>query len=1022
MKLFFSYGHDKNEEIVLRLKHDIEQRNHSVWIDKSKIKSGDDWRRSITSGILDSEFMMSFASAHSVRQPGVCLDELMIAVSVKGAQVQTVLLEADVIPPANIGYRQYIDMSSWKAMIGTDEFENWYTGKLNEIIDIIESPETARYAEEMEFLKEKLHPDLSSAKKDRLQQEYFCGREWLSERVREWLCNKDASRILLIDGAPGIGKSAFMAHEFIFNAAVGSILFCEWDNPSFNNLDAISRCMVFQLASKISDYRSQLVQYLSMAQQIEESAGKPESSEGVFRFLLLQQLRSLIDGDRPVVMILIDGIDELDDKNDGGRKRNAFAEILQQEIDNFPRWIRFVVTSRCDSRVTVPLQNVETIHMDLSLTENTRDVLQYLRHELDKGVSATDIDSIAYKCDGNFLYAKMAVAALNTGKLSVKELLNGNTGDLGFIYRRFFDRTFQSMDEYEEIYYPAIAALAVTEERIPEDTFRRITGWSKRKQVQYLKTLSSFLSSSRECLGLYHKSLQDWLMSEAADEYMIDEEDGFSEIAEACLQSYTEDMYAMNIYELKYLIPYLETGHETSLRHVLQNVEYAAVLMERAEKDSVSFQYEEAVILAKMAFRIYKNTSRFEKAALTGLFLADNADLMVHLEDAEEWCRGSLEIVMKDKSLVETKLPGDIWMRLSWVYFRQGKWQESVDGYKAAYDCYDRCRNISEEQREIKKTEAMMMCANAQRNATEFKEAIRLFESIVASRVYGMLKDSEPVLYTNILMYYGWALHSAGRYKDAEKYLEASEGMLAVVNLPLKDIAHIYYLRAVELFNQANYILAEEYCEKSLHYIKKAYGDNAVEVCSALNQLGAITQKQNNYEKAICIFWQSYEIRLNYYGENNLFTTISLRNYAKALLRQGSQDNLKQIGSIFENIKGIRENLAASGKGRGWLAQIYLDLAEYNRIIQSYPEAEMYANESRNLYEKYGSLRDVSTCEMQLGMIMYEEEKYIQAKESFERAIILSEKYYGTDHPYQKELKVWLEKANDGIKILGTIE
>ena len=52
MKLFFSYGHDKNEEIVLRLMHDIEQRNHSVWIDKSKIKSGDDWRRSITSGIL----------------------------------------------------------------------------------------------------------------------------------------------------------------------------------------------------------------------------------------------------------------------------------------------------------------------------------------------------------------------------------------------------------------------------------------------------------------------------------------------------------------------------------------------------------------------------------------------------------------------------------------------------------------------------------------------------------------------------------------------------------------------------------------------------------------------------------------------------------------------------------------------------------------------------------------------------------------------------------------------------------
>ncbi|OUQ49678.1 hypothetical protein [Lachnoclostridium sp. An118] len=67
--------------------------------------------------------------------------------------------------------------------------------KLNEIIDIIESSETAHYAEEKEFLKEKLHPDLSFVKKDRIQQKYFCGREWLLERIREWLCNKDASRL-----------------------------------------------------------------------------------------------------------------------------------------------------------------------------------------------------------------------------------------------------------------------------------------------------------------------------------------------------------------------------------------------------------------------------------------------------------------------------------------------------------------------------------------------------------------------------------------------------------------------------------------------------------------------------------------------------------------------------------------------------------------------------------------------------------------------------------------------------------
>ena len=37
MKLFFSYGHDKNEVIVLRLKRDLEACGHLVKIDKSFI-------------------------------------------------------------------------------------------------------------------------------------------------------------------------------------------------------------------------------------------------------------------------------------------------------------------------------------------------------------------------------------------------------------------------------------------------------------------------------------------------------------------------------------------------------------------------------------------------------------------------------------------------------------------------------------------------------------------------------------------------------------------------------------------------------------------------------------------------------------------------------------------------------------------------------------------------------------------------------------------------------------------------
>jgi hypothetical protein len=73
LKIFLSYGHDGNEELVRRIRAGLEARGHDVWFDKSEIKFGDDWRRSITDGIAASNRVLSFLSKHSTRDPGVRL-------------------------------------------------------------------------------------------------------------------------------------------------------------------------------------------------------------------------------------------------------------------------------------------------------------------------------------------------------------------------------------------------------------------------------------------------------------------------------------------------------------------------------------------------------------------------------------------------------------------------------------------------------------------------------------------------------------------------------------------------------------------------------------------------------------------------------------------------------------------------------------------------------------------------------------------------------------------------------------
>lgn len=101
LRIFLSYGHDGNEELVRLIKFDLEKRGHDVWFDKNEIKAGDDWRRSITEAIAGSDKFVSFLSKHSTCDPGVCLDEIAIAIAVKGGNIQTVLVdsEADVQPP-----------------------------------------------------------------------------------------------------------------------------------------------------------------------------------------------------------------------------------------------------------------------------------------------------------------------------------------------------------------------------------------------------------------------------------------------------------------------------------------------------------------------------------------------------------------------------------------------------------------------------------------------------------------------------------------------------------------------------------------------------------------------------------------------------------------------------------------------------------------------------------------------------------------------------------------------------------
>ena len=91
-KVFLSYGHDENEELVRLIYQKLAERGHKPWIDRAEIKAGMDWRNAISEGIRESSDFLAFISNHSVRVPGVCLDEISIGVGNWNCRMQRRLL------------------------------------------------------------------------------------------------------------------------------------------------------------------------------------------------------------------------------------------------------------------------------------------------------------------------------------------------------------------------------------------------------------------------------------------------------------------------------------------------------------------------------------------------------------------------------------------------------------------------------------------------------------------------------------------------------------------------------------------------------------------------------------------------------------------------------------------------------------------------------------------------------------------------------------------------------------------
>lgn len=658
LRIFLSYGHDANEELVRRIYADLKQRGHDVWFDKNDITFGDDWRRSITSGITECDRFFSFLSKHSTRAPGVCLDEIRIAIGAKGGNIQSILVESEekVKLPPSISHIQWLDMHDWQERRASGEaaWEKWYQEKLAEIIRVVESDESRKFAGEIRTLEEYLKPVVSDfaadARIQKLLEKKLTGRAWLFEAVEKWRTTPQSdpsgsdSRIFWIMGAPGFGKSFFAAHlaHFYGRGTVIGVHFCAYDKPDHRSAPRIIRTLAFQLATRLPDYRKLLLTLPEIAE-----LDRKQTAAELFDYLLANPLKLSITGGRERLLIVIDALDEAGSASaQGGDGRNELVEMLARHAPSLPDWIGLVVTSRPESDVRAPLQGLNPFVLDTATEANRADLREYLRQELaphlqNRPDAARLVEQILEKSEGVFLYAERFCDDVQRGHLSLDRPEQFPQG-LGGIFFQWFQRQFPALEKFRKDVRPALRAILAAREPLPVEILQRLFHWQDEELRDFTRPLGSLFpvegEASHQVIKPYHKSLADWLAEESkAGPYFVSAKAGHGMLAEFGWANCERGIQKMSAYNLKCLPWNL---HETGMLNEL----YSLLHDEAFISGSHSFESCDPLDHLPEAVRVWaygsRGSVRVAGVAATGVLQPPGSwfTILERFSSGDDWC------------------------------------------------------------------------------------------------------------------------------------------------------------------------------------------------------------------------------------------------------------------------------------------------------------------------------------------------------------------------------------------------
>ena len=457
----------------------------------------------------------------------------------------------------------------------------------------------------MEVVKERLNPlpfdqDLRSTF---FQQ----SRKWLFQKYEAWL-NSSAtlvpssssvdgvgqSRMFWLVGVGGTGKTSFL-QELLRrrpNDFAGRFFFQ-------HNTD-IKSCMLrmvttlaFQLAQSGCSDGLELEKSLAILGHDKDLSQFQKLGE-LFEYLITRPLQARRRYGDDKVVILLDALDEA-----VNFKKEAISELLAEQLQKLPGWVRFVVTSRPDNQIRHDFARFKPFEIDTQQPENKDDLENFVKDRLQNRLAngtdlAAAVGTMVGKCKGLFLYAAKIMDSTDSKNLTLEDINRFPSGMHEFYHQQLVRCKEKDPGSFEAGAMLLLEVVKVSKDALSVESLRCILGLAKSQKVRdILDMLGSLVVLSDESdtqddgrtVKFSHKSVSDFLQEclrvkkndeehvkrrkLEKDSIVFDMDRGERALARACVSHLLADASAMDTSEGK--SDFTDTQLQLRVDDILEN-------------------------------------------------------------------------------------------------------------------------------------------------------------------------------------------------------------------------------------------------------------------------------------------------------------------------------------------------------------------------------------------------------------------------------------------------------------------